>query len=172
VPESAEIRPPAGWTASPNGAHEVDLRIAGRGRDKIAWVALTLAGLCAWQAANHWSDSTPHAAAPWLGLAVLLGLFAGWCALADEVWQLGANRLAHRVGIGAWSRERDYRDAELEIVGRTSTEFNVPYFRLYVVTSGQRHFLFDRRSAGEVEQLAAFVASITGWRVSRGLQVL
>jgi len=54
------------------------------------------------------------------------------------------NCLVHRVGIGRLDYSRRYQDADLEIVLRLSTKFNVPYYRLYAVVNGKSSFLIDR----------------------------
>jgi len=54
------------------------------------------------------------------------------------------------------------QDADLEIVLRFSTKFNVPYYRLYAVVNGKSHFLIDRGEK-EIQQLARFISLHTGW---------
>jgi hypothetical protein len=86
------------------------------------------------------------------------------------IWHLKRNCLVHRVGIGRSDYSRRYQDADLEIVLRFSTKFNVPYYRLYSVVNGKSHFLTDRGEK-EMQDVARFISSQTGWRgVSRHVQ--
>jgi len=61
-------------------------------------------------------------------------------------------------------RAANDRGAELRIVHRRTSESNVPYYRLYAVVDGKRHFLMDR-NLPELDRVAAFIALHTGWRV-------
>ncbi len=87
--------------------------------------------------------------------------FSNYSAL--WVWHLERNCLVHRVGIGRFDYSRRYQDADLEIVLRFSTKFNVPYYRLYAVVNGKSHFLIDRGEK-EIQQLAKFISFHAGWR--------
>jgi hypothetical protein len=94
-----------------------------------------------------------------MSVAVLLFAFAVWGTYAQEIWHLDENLLEHRVGIGTWCRRRMYVNAELQIV-RGYTGLNpvsVPYYRLYAVCHGARHFLFERNEA-DLEVLQSFIA--------------
>jgi len=79
------------------------------------------------------------------------------------VWHMERNCLVHRVGIGRLDYSRRYQDADLEIVLRLSTKFNVPYYRLYAVVNGKSRFLIDRGEK-EIQQVAKFISFHTGWR--------
>jgi hypothetical protein len=133
------------------------MRVEPRGRGRVIAVFALLAGLAAWQGASDW---------PWLIPAAVLGALALWCGFADEVWHLEANRLVHRVGMERWAWSRTYQDAVLDIEHRTTANFNVPYSRLYAVIGSRRCFLFDRRHADEIDELAAFISLHTGWQQS------
>ena len=73
--------------------------------------------------------------------------------------------MEHRVGIGTWCRRRTLVNAELQIVRRYTgpNPVSVPYYRLYAVCDGRRHFLFERNEA-DLEALQSFIADRTGWR--------
>jgi hypothetical protein len=58
-----------------------------------------------------------------------------------SVWHLERNCLVHRVSIGRFGYSHHYQDADLKIVLRFSTKFNVPYYRLHVVVNEKSHFL-------------------------------
>jgi len=164
------IEPPAGWraTASPDGG--IDLRVASSSAQKrlfvaIVWTAaIVWSGLAVFHVPNRLAFSVPMPLA--IINAVLLYAFAVWCALGDETWHLDQNVVQHRVGIGGWCRRWTYVDAELQIVcGYTGLHpASVPYYRLYAVREGARHFLFER-SQSELERLQAFIGQHTGWPV-------
>jgi hypothetical protein len=59
------------------------------------------------------------------------------------VWHLERNGLVHRIGIGRFDYSRRYQNADLDIVLRFRTKFNVPYYRLYAFVNGKSHFLID-----------------------------
>lgn len=151
---------PSDWQfeETPGGA---DLRVVSSKRRYIAIGAAVLAGLAATRAITLW-NSKPEPS--WLVFAGLLGLFALWCALADEVWHLQRNCIVHRVGIGAWGRSRSCRDAELEIAQGFSTKWAHPFYRLYAVANGE-FFLLMERDPEELTQLAKFISTYTGWQM-------
>jgi len=151
MPEAERPQPPRGWAATENGAGALELRVPQRGRRALTAAAALLAALCL--------------GGSWFVPAAGLALFAAWCAFADEVWCVGANVLEHRVGIGRLGFERMYRDADLEVIRRTTTNWSVPYWRLYALASGERHFLFGRTNFDELQALARFIAFRTGWSV-------
>jgi hypothetical protein len=128
-------------------------------------VVAVLAGIAGWRTFVNWQIAPGGSAAVWLAVTLALGLFALWCAFADEVWHIEPNRLVHRVGIGAWARSRDYRDADLQIQLRFSTKFAVPYYRLYALENGQSRLLLERREQ-ELFQLATFISFHTGWPIT------
>jgi hypothetical protein len=84
--------------------------------------------------------------------------------LGDEVWIVERDRLTHSVGIWSWNYTRQFEHAELEIVMDFSTNFSVPYYRLYAVVHGKPQFLIERRQS-DLQLLAAFIAFHTGWRM-------
>jgi hypothetical protein len=158
-------RTPQDWSVRNNHDGGVDLCSPSRARGKIAAASAVLATFPFWKTIAHWHDALPHAAIPWLGLTVLLALFSLWCALADEVWVLRKNSLTRRIGIGPWARSSRFQDATLEIVSLTSTEFSVPYWRLYAVARGKKSFLMDRNKIDEIETFANFLSFYTGWPI-------
>ena len=141
----------------------MDLRVLSSGRSYIVVGAIVLAGFSGWRTLAHYVSSG-SGSAPLLGLTVFFSLLALWCALGDERWHVEQNCLVHRVGIGRWRYSRRFQDADLQIVARHSTDFNVPYYRLYAIANGRRHFLIER-SENESQQLAKFISSHTGWRI-------
>jgi hypothetical protein len=154
---------PLGWTADNLTGRGVDLRLSPTSRRLfIVAGAATLAVFAGWRAFVHWDS--PGALTPWLVLSVLLILLALWCAVGDELWHIEINCLVHRVGVGRWAYSRRYQDAELEIVLNFSTNFNVPYYRLYAVVSGKQNFLIER-SERDLQLLANFISFHTGWRI-------
>ena len=155
---------PSGWYASQAPLGGVDLRLEARGRKPLAVVVAVLAVIAGWRTFVNWQVAPGGSGAVWLAITLALGLFAMWCAFADEVWHIEPNRLAHRVGIGAWARSRDYRDADLQIQLRFSTNYGLPYYRLYALENGQSHFLLERGEQ-ELFQLATFISFHTGWPI-------
>ena len=156
---------PSGWHASQAPLGGVDLRVGTRGRRPLAVVVAVLAVIAGWRTFVNWQIAPGGSAVVWLVITSALGLLAIWCAFADEVWHIEPNRLVHRVGIGAWARSRDYRDADLQIQLRFSTNFSVPYYRLYALENGQSHFLLERGEQ-ELFQLATFISFHTGWPIA------
>ena len=104
------------------------------------------------------------AATPWLILSIFLSALSLWCALGDEVWHLERNCVVHRVGIGRWLHSRRYQNADLNIMLRFSTNYGRPYYRLYAVVNGKSYFLMERDQP-ELQQLAKFISSHTGWQL-------
>jgi hypothetical protein len=151
---------PSDWRfeENPDGA---DLRVVSSKRRYIAIGSAVLAGLAATRAITHWHTKPEPS---WLVLAGLLGLFALWCAMADEVWHLQRNCIIHRVGIGAWGRSRSCRDAELEIAQGFSTKWSHPFYRLYAVANGE-FFLIMERDLEALTQLAKFISTYTDWQM-------
>ena len=154
---------PPGWE-SEETANGADLRVISRGRRYISVAAAVLALLAATRTLAHWGHGAANSAAPWLALTFILGAFALWCALADEVWQLQNNCLVHQVGIGRWKRSTRCQNAELEIGVNFSTKFGIPYYRLYAVENGSSHFLMER-SRQDLQKLAEFISHHTGWKI-------
>lgn len=159
---------PPGWALSPCQDGAVELRVAAGGRrylvvaGAIVFVGWTSAVL----AAAIERRPMPLAADPRFAvlLAALIGVFTLWCALADERWRLSPGVVEHRVGVRRWARVRRIEDrtATLTIAVGHSTNFSTPFFRLYAVAAGRRHFLIER-DLGDLKVLAAFIASCTGW---------
>jgi len=154
---------PPGWTADNLTGRGVDLRLSTTSRRLfIVGGAATLAVFAGWRAFVHWHS--PGARTPWLVVSIFLILFALWCVVGDERWHIENNCLVYRVGVSRWAYSRRYQDAELEIVRNFSTNFNVPYYRLYAVVSGKQHFLIER-SERDLQLLANFISFHTGWRI-------
>ena len=136
-----------------------------RGREYIAVGAAVLGIIAGWRTFVNWQIVPLRSLAPWLGITLLLSLFAIWCSFADEFWHIEKNYLKHQIGFGRWVHSRDYRDADLKIVRRFSTNFSVPYYRLYVIVNGRSSFLMERRKQEELCQLATFISFHAGWRI-------
>jgi len=137
---------PAGWRVNDCPSGGVDLRALGN-RRRVSLVFAALAVVMIWGAAIHWSAPDGRV---WAILAAFLVLLSLWTGFGDEVWHLERNSLVHRFGIGSLGYSRRFQDAELEIAYRTSTKFNIPYGRVYVIADGARHFLLDRRDRKSV----------------------
>lgn len=165
MPTSESPSLPLGWDFNRAALGGVDLRVVARGRRYLVSGLAVLAIMAAWRTLVNWKTVPAGSAAPWFGITLLLGLLAIWCAFADELWHIDRNYLEHRVGIGRCAHSRRYRDADLQIMLRFSTNFNVPYYRLYAIENGRSHFLIDRRDEQELRQLAAFISFHTGWRI-------
>lgn len=155
---------PAGWSADEVLGHGVDLYVPSSRRKYLVAPAVVLAVLAGWKTLSQWNALSKGGIAPWVALTVFLTLFACWCAFGSEVWRLETNSLVHRIGVRSWGYSRRYQDADLQIVVGRSIEWSVPFFRLYSVMNGKRHFLFQRREE-ELQQLASFIARHTGWRI-------
>ena len=158
--ESGQFDLPPGWH-SDAVAGGVDLRVGASRRKYMVAGAGILAALAGSRAVAHWNSA---AATTWLILTVLLGAFALWCALGDEVWHLERNCLVHRIGVKGWGYSRRYQDASLDIRLYFSKNWGRPYYRLYAVMNGTSSFLMERDEQ-ELLQLAMFISSHTGWPV-------
>jgi hypothetical protein len=99
-------------------------------------------------------------------LVILMSAFTLWLAFADERWRLSPGVLEHRVGFPAWAyvRRIEDRSAALTIAAGFAKNFGTPYYRLYALASGTRHFLIER-GHGELKAVAAVIESHTGWPV-------
>lgn len=159
---------PAGWYSSDVVTGGVDLRVEAPRRKYFAAGVAVLAILAGWRTFANWEPGARGSAAPWLIITLLLSLLALWCALADEVWHVENNSLVHRVGIGPFASSRQYRDAELAIMLRSSTQYNIPYYQLYAVVNGKSGFLMER-GENELRQLANFISFHTGWPIRPSL---
>jgi len=151
---------PRGWR-SDAVAGGVDLRVVSSGRKYIVAAAGILGVLTGLRAISQWNSA---GRTPWLVVTVLLGAVGLWCALGDEAWRLERNCLVHRIGVRSWVFSRRYQDANLEIVQRFSTNYSVPYYRLYAVVDGKSFFLVARGEK-ELLQLAKFISQYTGWQI-------
>ena len=157
---------PPGWTATELAGRAIELRVSGASqRLYVVGGAATLAAIASWQTLVRWGN--PGGSTPWLVATFLLTLFALWCAFAAELWHIERNCLVHQVGIGSWAYRRRYVDAQLQIVLGRSTNFNVPYYRLYALMGGRSYFLFERGET-ELRQLANLISFHTGWRILAG----
>jgi len=123
-----------------------------------------VAAIAGWRTLVNWQIAPGGSVSPWLGITLVLSLLAAWCTFADELWHIERNQLVHQVGVGPWAHLRHYRDANLQIMLRFSTNFNVPYYRLYAIENGKSHFLLERGEQ-ELRQLATFISFHTGWPV-------
>ena len=163
VPNEKAVNLPPGWNATDLAGRGVDFRVSGAFRRfYIAGGTAVLAAIAGWQALVR--SHHPGESAPWLVAVFFLTLFALWCAFGGELWHVERNCLVHEVGIGKWAYRRRYVDARLQIVLRYSTNFSVPYYRLYALTGGELHFLFERGET-ELQQLANFISFHTGWPI-------
>lgn len=157
-------------TDTPRGG--IDLRIDPNGRRRFMIVGALAIALAVSGSALR--ALTTDSALPVIGGSPITGLVAGglfalfalWCAFGDEVWHVERNCIEHRIGIRAWRRTRRYRDAELEIVRGVdyphASPYPRPYYRLYAVSRGVRHFLLERDIA-ELRALADLLREQTGW---------
>lgn len=174
MPGSKSSNLPKEWlvTDAPDGG--VDLRLNTHGRRYFAAgmfvIAIAWTGLVLRAVSTHGGlpliGGTPKGG---LGLTALLALWGFWLAFGSELWHVKRNCIEHRVGIeGTWQWIRRYEDADLEIVGRLYSgrgQFRArPYYRLYAVSDGQRHFLFERNLT-DLKALAGFLAGYTRWRI-------
>jgi hypothetical protein len=155
---------PSGWHACQAALGGMDLRLKARGRKHLAVGVAVLALITGWRTFVNRQIAPGGSVGPWLGITLALGLLAVWCAFADELWHIERNHLVHRVGIGPWAFSHHYRDADLQIMLRFSTKFNVPFYRLYAIENGQSHFLLERGEQ-ELRQLATFISFHTGWPI-------
>jgi len=164
APASESPSLPSGWRASESALGGVDLRLQARGRRQLAVGVAVLAIIAGWRTLANWQIAPKGSVVPWVGITLALSLLAIWCAFADELWHIERNHLVHRVGIGSWAHSRHYRDAELQMVLRFSTKFNIPYYRLYAIENGKSHFLIERGEQ-ELRQLANFISFHTSWPI-------
>jgi hypothetical protein len=153
---------PAGWRAKDAPAGGVDLTVLNSRRSYLVAAMTLFAVLAYWKTYKMWHTVPQNAATPWLVLALVLSLFAVWCALGQERWHLETNYLEHSVGVMGWWYRRVYRDALLEVVVNFGSKFGTPYYRLYAVTASKRHCLFERDET-TLQELANFISFHTGW---------
>jgi len=158
---------PPSWQVDETPGRGADFRVLSPRRTYLVASAAVLAALSCWRTVVHWAGAPKGGAPPWLGATLFLGLFALWCAFGEEVWHVEKNCLVHRVGVGGWSFSRRYQNANLQIILRYSTNFSVPYYRLYLVVNGESHFLMER-SGKELQQIADFISFHTGWQIRLG----
>jgi len=154
---------PSGWYANEIAGCGVDLRVSAPLRGRAATVVAILAILAGWKTLVQWNALSTEAITPWVGLTLFLSGLALWTALGDEVWHLERNCLVHRVGIGRWYYSRRYQDADLEIILRFN-KWGKPYYRLYSIVDGKRHFLMERNEQ-DLLKLASFISLHTRWRL-------
>jgi hypothetical protein len=161
-PESPSL--PSGWQSNQNALGGVDLRVADPRnlRKRFGAVVAVLAAIAGWRTVVNWPMGLKGSAPVLLVITVLLGLFAIWCAFADDRWHIEKNYLARRLSIGRFVYSSHYRDAELEIVLRFLN--SRPYYRLYVIANGHSHFLIER-DENALRQLAGFISFHTGWPI-------
>ena len=149
------------WVATESGDGATELRIRARGRGFLIGVPLLLAVAIAARAFTLWP--LPKDQVAWsAGVGAFFVLFAIWCAYARVCWRIGPGFIEHHLDFGSWRRVRRYENAGLEIVtGRTSQD--EPFYRLFAVVEGKRHFLFER-SMDEIVQLARYLSARTGFK--------
>ena len=152
---------PAGWYATENADHGVDLRVSAPLRNRAAVVIAILAIVTGWKTLVRWSAVSAQPVTPWVGLTLFLSLLALWIAFGDEAWHLEPNCIVHRVGIGRWCYTGRFQDADLEIIVRFN-KWGKPYYRLYAIVNGKQHFLLERAEQ-ELLMLARFISFHTGW---------
>jgi len=131
------------------------------GRKYVVAVAGILGVLTGLRTIVQWNSA---AVRPWLIHTVILSAVALWCAVGNEVWHLERNCIVHRSGVGRWGFSRRYQNASLDIIRRFSTNWGIPYYRLYAVVNGKSSFLVER-SEQELLQLAKFISHHTGWQI-------
>jgi hypothetical protein len=155
---------PSGWRASQAALCGVDLRMEARGRRYLAVGVAFFAAIAGVRTFVNWQITPRGSVSPWLGITMALSLLAAWCTFANELWHIERNHLVHQVGLSPWTHVRHYRDADLQIMLRFSTNFNVPYYRLYAIENGKSHFLLGWGEQ-ELRQLATFISFHTGWPI-------
>jgi hypothetical protein len=160
----SETKLPAGWFETATSDGGVDLRVSTSGRSFVVVGAAALAIFTAWNAMSRWAVLSLGAVELRFAIITLLTIIALWCAFGDEVWHIDRNRVEHRIGVGPIRFTRCIQDAELQIIERFGSNFSTPYYSLYAVTEGKQQFLL-RRKLEELEQLARFISSHTGWHV-------
>ncbi|HEV2698595.1 MAG TPA: hypothetical protein VGU90_11430 [Terriglobales bacterium] len=167
-PESTGPRPtspnlPAGWRAERDGTGGLDLYVSSSGGPYLLGSVALFTLFACWQTYRNWITSS-QSTQLWLVLIALSTLFGLWCGFVNEKWHLGTNSMDHRVGIAGHGYCRSYKDATLEIhvALRRSRLYSTPYYRLYAVTAGEPHFLFERDQE-TLQQLAIFISFHTGW---------
>ena len=154
-----------GWSVAPAPEGGVSLRVSSSRRGivvggaamlALAWIGRTVQTF-AMRQPSPLGTSFPTA----IGIGVVLGGFALWCALGSESWRVAPNCLEHRVGVAGWRHVRRFSDASLEIVGDTD-RLGRPFHRLYAVVGGEQHFILERRLP-ELNAWADLAAAQTGW---------
>jgi|GEM_PF-4326839 hypothetical protein len=152
---------PNEWVESETADGGTELRIRSRGRRYLVAVPLFISLVVTVRAIRLWPLPTDQLA--WsVGISAAFIMFAVWCAYAQEYWRMGTGYIEHHLDFGRWRRVRRYENAELEIVtGRTNQD--TPFYHLFAVVDGKRHFLFDR-SMDDIVQLARYISKRTGFR--------
>ena len=152
----------SGWYANEIAGHGVDLRLSAPLRGRTAAVIAILAILAGGKTLVQWNVRSTDVT-PWAVLTLFLSGLALWIAHGDEVWHLEQNCLVHRIGINGWYYSNRYQDTALEIIVRFN-KWGKPYYRLYSIVNGKRHFLAERGEQ-ELLMLANFISFHTGWRL-------
>ncbi len=154
---------PPEWVASETSDGATELRIRVRGRRYMVGVPLILAIAVAGRAIRLWP--LPQDQLVWsVGISAAFIVFAIWCAYAQECWRMGTGYIEHHLDFGGWRRVRRYENAGLEIVTGTTNQ-GTPFYHLFAVKNGKRHFLLSR-SMDDVVQLARYISERTGFRTS------
>ena len=159
----ADLESLPGWEVAQSGSG-ADLRVPRSGRKYPVTAAAAVAVFATYKSVAGWPSLTSTGRVVWLGFSILFASLALWTTLADEFWHLESNCLIHRVGIGRCAFVHSYQNAELEIRLRFGAKFGTPYYRLYAIVDGNPHFLFERNEK-ELQRLADFISTHTGWRL-------
>jgi len=154
---------PPEWVESETSDGGVELRIRQRGRGYLVGVPIFFVLVIAGRTIRLWPLSTDQLG--WsAGISAALIFFAIWCSYAQQYWRLGTGYIESHLDFGPWQRVRRYQNGELEIVtGRTNE--GTPFYHLFAVVDGKRHFLFDR-SMDDIVQLARYISARTGFKTS------
>jgi hypothetical protein len=152
---------PCEWVESETPDGGVELRIRQRGRGLLIGVPIFFALLIGVRALRFWPLPTDQLG--WsVGISAALIFFAIWCSFARQYWRMGTGYIETHLDFGPWQRVRRYQNGELEIVtGRTNHD--TPFYRLFAVVNGKRHFLFER-SMNDIVQLARYISARTGFK--------
>ena len=106
------IAVPAKWQARETSDGSTELRVVPRGRGY--WVVATLLLSAAAMGRAIIVRGIPQDnAGLWVAAALLLALFALWCAFAGEYWRMGNGYLEHHIDFGPLRRARRYQNAVL-----------------------------------------------------------
>jgi len=163
LPDAATGTPPATWYVRTEGETSY-LSKVGPGarliRSVIAWALTAVAG-GAWYASLGQAASLGSLAA--LLLTLLLAIGAAMSTFGRREWIVRPGELTFHKSFALWTVERTFRNAQLEVTHETDSD-NDHHYKLVVFDADDRRTVHSQfHDSGEVEDLARWLATRTGF---------